>query len=168
MMRYGLSQVSFREIKTHEFCLLKAIAHEAYRHNYADFLTEADQVYLLEKMYDPDRLQKLAIQGQTTRLISVDHQPQGYITVQDLSHNLTYIDKLYFRPEAQGKGLGSLLLDRFLEDAWVRGIRKAFLYVNQSNSAKDFYLKYGFRIEQAIVRNLGKLRLPDYRMTLVL
>lgn len=47
-------------------------------------------------------------------------------------------------PNAQGKGIGSLLLKRGLKEAWVRGFPHVWCHAREA--AAPFYTKHGFTI----------------------
>lgn len=55
------------------------------------------------------------------------------------------INNIAVAPESRGKGLGSLLLDRILDEARSRGCREAALEVRPSNRvARRLYARRGF------------------------
>ncbi|KRA82917.1 ribosomal protein S18-alanine N-acetyltransferase [Altererythrobacter sp. Root672] len=47
-------------------------------------------------------------------------------------------------PAHQGKGIGSILMQRFIETAQDRGAVRLFLEMRDGNSAESLYRKYGF------------------------
>jgi ribosomal-protein-alanine N-acetyltransferase len=51
---------------------------------------------------------------------------------------------LAVRREAQGRGIGQRLLDRFARDAYSRGARALHLEVRDGNPAMHLYLRKGF------------------------
>ncbi|HWS72665.1 MAG TPA: GNAT family N-acetyltransferase, partial [Thermoanaerobaculia bacterium] len=54
--------------------------------------------------------------------------------------------KMYFRPEARGRGLGQLMLERCLTAARELGFRTCYLETLQSmGAARRMYEKNGFR-----------------------
>ena len=57
------------------------------------------------------------------------------------------IDDLYVRPEFRAQGIGRRLLDKVLEEAKARGVRKAFIYSSTKDlfRAMRFYESAGFQ-----------------------
>jgi len=66
------------------------------------------------------------------------------------------LDKLYVRPQHQRHGYGGMMIARACEVARSRGCARLVLAVNRNNrSAIDSYLKHGFRIADAVVKDIG-------------
>ncbi len=47
-------------------------------------------------------------------------------------------------PEHRGRGIGGVLLERFLAAAWTRGARRMFLEMREGNRAESLYRRHGF------------------------
>jgi len=57
-----------------------------------------------------------------------------------------YVDNVAVMPEAQGRGIGSLLLDVALDEARRTGQREIRLYTNELMTANlTYYPRHGFR-----------------------
>ena len=66
------------------------------------------------------------------------------------------IDKLYVHPRHQRRGYGGLLIDRVGQVARRLGCKHLVLAVNKGNRAAiDAYLKHGFRVADATVKDIG-------------
>jgi ribosomal protein S18 acetylase RimI-like enzyme len=76
------------------------------------------------------------------------------------------LDKLYVHPRHQRRGYGGRMIDRACEIARTRGCNRLTLAVNKNNrSAVDAYLKHGFRIADAVVKDIGRgFVMDDYIM----
>jgi GNAT superfamily N-acetyltransferase/chorismate mutase len=73
----------------------------------------------------------------------------------------TWLDDLYVRPDAQGRGVGSALLDRVLA-LHPDGIG---LWVFESNRpARDFYARHGFVALERTDGSANEERAPDIRL----
>lgn len=48
------------------------------------------------------------------------------------------------RPESRGRGIGNLLLGRFVADARARGMTRMFLEMREGNPAESLYRRHGF------------------------
>ncbi len=66
------------------------------------------------------------------------------------------LDKLYVHPRHQRRGYGGMMIARACEVARSRGCGRLALAVNKHNrSAIDAYLKHGFRVADAVVKDIG-------------
>ena len=76
------------------------------------------------------------------------------------------LDKLYVHPRHQRRGYGGKLIDRACVVARERGCRRLVLAVNKGNrSAIDAYLKHGFSVAGAVVKDIGDgFVMDDYIM----
>jgi ribosomal protein S18 acetylase RimI-like enzyme len=72
-------------------------------------------------------------------------------------------------PETQGKGIGRKLIDYIKEISINENDEFLQLTVNRHNKAKDFYLKYGFKITEEKVFEIGNgYVMDDYVMEFIL
>jgi diamine N-acetyltransferase len=76
------------------------------------------------------------------------------------------IDKLYVHPLHQRRGYGGMMLEHIHEVALSRGCSRLVLAVNKRNqSAIAAYLKHGFHIAEAVVKDIGDgFVMDDYVM----
>jgi ribosomal protein S18 acetylase RimI-like enzyme len=66
------------------------------------------------------------------------------------------LDKLYVHPRLQRRGYGGMMIACASGFARRRGCDRLVLAVNKNNrSAIDAYLKHGFRIADAAVKDIG-------------
>ncbi|MBI3044648.1 MAG: GNAT family N-acetyltransferase [Betaproteobacteria bacterium] len=66
------------------------------------------------------------------------------------------LDKLYVHPRHQRHGYGGMMIARACEVARRHGCRRLTLAVNRNNrSAIAAYLKHGFRVADAVVKDIG-------------
>ena len=88
------------------------------------------------------------MQGALVGYAMVDYRPSGDADVQTHLAAMTpyaELSKLYVHPEFHGIGVAHTLLDEAMVDMAGRGIRTAWLTVNQLNArANAFYEKSGF------------------------
>lgn len=69
------------------------------------------------------------------------------------------LGNLAVAPDRRGRGLGTRILRRFLDDAVDRGARKVYLEVRESNTAaRELYERHGFRV---VGRREGYYRSPE-------
>jgi ribosomal protein S18 acetylase RimI-like enzyme len=76
------------------------------------------------------------------------------------------LDKLYVHPRHQRRGYGGMMIARACAVARARGCDRLALAVNKNNrSAIDAYLKHGFRVADAVVKDIGGgFVMDDYLM----
>jgi len=66
------------------------------------------------------------------------------------------LDKLYVHPRLQRCGYGGMMVERACEIARSHGCSRLVLAVNKNNrSAIAAYLKHGFSIRDAVVKDIG-------------
>ena len=78
-----------------------------------------------------------------------------------LGHSEHYYDGTYFEikefcvdSNRSGKGIGSLILNTFLENLKIMGIRKVFLLTCRTLKTEGFYKKNGFKsVEEMVMMN---------------
>ena len=95
--------------------------------------------------FDPNRARSRFLNNfcrESTRKIEVDGGLAGFYVVKDNDDHL-YLDHMYIRPELQGNGLGSLILEGIIVEAQERGLplRLGALRGSRSN---QFYQSHGF------------------------
>lgn len=76
------------------------------------------------------------------------------------------LDKIYVHPRLQRHGYGGMMIARAGEVARSRGCKQLVLAVNKNNrSAVAAYLKHGFHIADAVVKDIGDgFVMDDYIM----
>lgn len=82
-------------------------------------------------------------------LIASDDQIVGYI-VMCFDYSLEYggrgawVDEFFVQPPIRGRGIGSQVLDLFLQQAKALGVTTVHLEVNHENPAIELYRRKGF------------------------
>jgi ribosomal protein S18 acetylase RimI-like enzyme len=137
---------------------VSALAEEIWRQHYPGIIGVAQIEYMLKQRYDP-RVMRAELQRTD---VWWDKLLAGSEIVGFASYFLTdqpgemKLDKLYVHPRHQRKGYGALLLERACANARARGCSTLTLAVNKNNrSAIAAYLKHGFRIREAAVKDIG-------------
>lgn len=137
---------------------LCALAGEIWRHHYADIIGAAQIEYMLDQRYSPAVVRAELLRGDLwwDRLL-VDSKMTGFA-----SYFLTgkagemKLDKLYVHQDRQRRGYGRMLLDRAITIARAYGCESIVLAVNKNNrNALAAYAKYGFRVAESAVKDIG-------------
>ncbi|WP_428671400.1 GNAT family N-acetyltransferase [Roseibium sp.] len=89
------------------------------------------------------RISEAAIKSLQVTVAERGGNPVGFSGVSPLADDTLLIDFLFIAPEAQGQGIGSLLLTRSEDHARARGLTR--LYLESDAHAGGYYEKHGFR-----------------------
>ena len=102
---------------------------------------------MLDLMYSSTAMKEQVQQKQHVFILAKEQEEYIGYASYELSHarsSKTKIHKLYLLPEAQGKGVGKLLIQAIASRAQAQGNTALVLNVNRNNSAILFYEKTGF------------------------
>ncbi len=147
-----------RPLAESDFDALRALAAEIWHDHYTAIIGTAQIQYMLEQRYCPEVLrEELGRPGLWWDLLLIDDVPRGFSScfLTDERGELK-LDKLYLHSACQRQGHGERLLERVLERARSLGCDRVSLAVNKRNtSAIAAYRKWGFAIEQSVVKDIG-------------
>jgi len=148
--------------------VLVALAREIWRAHYPAIISTAQIEYMLAQRYDAQ-----VVRGELGRDgIWWDKMMAGEEMGGFASYFLTGVpgemklDKLYVHPRHQRRGYGGRMIDHACGVARERGCGRLVLAVNKQNrGAIDAYLKHGFRVAGAVVKDIGGgFVMDDYLM----
>ncbi len=137
---------------------LAALAREIWYAHYPAIVDTAQIEYMLGQRYDAGVVHaelrrddlwwdKLMVDGAMAGFASYFLSPAA---------GEMKLDKLYVHPRHQRRGYGGMMIARACAVARARGRDRLVLAVNKNNrSAIDAYLKHGFRIAEAVVKDIG-------------
>jgi ribosomal protein S18 acetylase RimI-like enzyme len=137
---------------------LVALAREIWYAHYPAIIGTAQIEYMLGQRYGPDLVRaELQHEGLWWSKLMAGGEMTGFA-----SYFLTgdagemKIDKLYVHPRHQRQGHGGRLIAHIERMARSRGCGRLVLAVNKSNrSAIAAYLKHGFHVADAVVKDIG-------------
>lgn len=125
--------------------LIQHLASKVWEPTYREILSSEQLEYMFEMMYSSEALQRQMEEGQHFLICYDDEVPLAFASFQSQPNaSKVKIHKLYVLTEAQGKGLGRVLLNEVATHAKAAGIPKITLNVNRYNKAFEFYTKEGF------------------------
>lgn len=76
------------------------------------------------------------------------------------------LEQLYLLPALHGRGLGRLMLEHVETHARRLGMDTLMLQVNKHNTAREVYLKGGFKVREEVVIDIGQgYVMDDYIMS---
>ncbi|NDP28316.1 MAG: GNAT family N-acetyltransferase [Flavobacterium sp.] len=149
--------------------IIQEIAHTTWPNAYGSILSNAQLDYMLDLMYSEESLLQ---QLNTKRLFFLAYEDDvclGFTSCENnyLNNKVTRIHKIYILPEAQGKGVGKLLIDKVITLAKENQSEVISLNVNKFNKAVSFYKKVGFEIVAEEDLDIGNgFLMEDYKMEL--
>ena len=158
MKAEGAKNVRIEPLAAGEVEGMAALAAEIWHHHYASIITAAQIEYMLKQRYAPALVRaELARSDIWWDKLLVGDELSGFASYflaeppEDMK-----VDKLYVHQRCQRRGYGGLLIERAVEVARKQGCRRLVLAVNKNNrNAIAAYLKHGFHVADAIVKEIG-------------
>jgi diamine N-acetyltransferase len=147
---------------------LAALAREIWYAHYPAIIGTAQIEYMLGQRYGLDVVrEELRREGLWWSKLMVGEEMAGFAsyflggTAGEMK-----IDKLYVHPRHQRRGYGGMMIAHIREVARLRGCSRLVLAVNKRNQrAIAAYLKHGFHIAEAVVKDIGDgFVMDDYVM----
>jgi diamine N-acetyltransferase len=142
-----------------ELAVIRKIAYETWPSTYSSILSPAQIDYMLDKMYDLKTLEnQLTEEGHVFLLATQNNIPLGFAGFQLNCQipNCAKLHKIYLLPQAQGKGIGKLLLQEVLRLSQRGNQESIMLNVNKFNlQAIMFYMSQGFKESYREVIDIG-------------
>lgn len=137
---------------------MAALAARIWRDHYPAIIGAAQIEYMLKQRYDPAVVRaELGRADVWWDKLIVGEDLCGFSSYQLAAEPATVkLDKLYVRTRCQRRGYGGMLIARAIDEARGHGCTRLMLAVNKRNvSAIGAYLKYGFRVSDAVVKDIG-------------
>ena len=161
-----MNTFSVNPIVDEEIELLKKLAETIWPSTYQNIITQRQMLYMIDRSYNPAVLKVQLAQGGKIWVAKHKDQIIGYAHIQPESSVKAKVDKLYVLPEYQNQGVGKQLMEIIDHYATVNLIQRVILRVNKLNSkAIKAYLKYGFRITESVIQDIGSgFVMDDYIM----
>jgi ribosomal protein S18 acetylase RimI-like enzyme len=133
------------------------LAGVIWRAHYADIISSAQIEYMLRQRYDPVQIRAEMARGVAWNKVMVNGEIVGYASYFSSGHDGEMkLDKLYVHHDFQRRGYGGKLIEHALAAARVAGCKTLMLAVNKANAkAIAAYEKYGFRIRESVVQQIG-------------
>lgn len=130
------------------------MAQVVFRNTYREILSPDQMEYMMEMMYSLPNLRMQLEEGHHYYIALDGEMRLGYVSVQregtdEEGIEVFHLHKIYVMPDAQGHGVGKMLLDTAIDHAkQMAAGRKARieLNVNRYNKAVDFYRHIGMRV----------------------
>lgn len=137
---------------------LAALAREIWYAHYPAIIGTAQIEYMLEQRYRPAAVRaELARPGIWWDKLMIGPDMAGFASYfLEPPASEMKLDKLYVHPRYQRRGYGGLMIARACEAARSQGCGRLVLAVNKNNSsAIAAYRKHGFRVAEAVTKDIG-------------
>ncbi len=137
--------------------LIQELSHTIWKEYYPRILSEGQILYMLNKMYGEDSLQREMNQGVLFELVRTENTWIGYLAYQfDALQECVKLDKLYLKAEFRNRGYGKEMLKNVLKKAQNKNAKQVELRVNKYNTlAIQVYQKFGFKILKSVEVDIG-------------
>ena len=158
--------LTFKQATPADIPLIQSLAHRIWHAHYPSIISVAQIEYMLPRMYGEDVItQELADPNLCYDLLLLNDEPIGYASYRFESPSV-FLSKLYIAPETHGNGIGQRALAHIAEVAHEKRATSIYLFVNKRNEkAIRAYLRFGFVIEEAVVKDIGGgFVMDDYKM----
>jgi GNAT superfamily N-acetyltransferase len=143
------------------------LASKVWWHHYPGIISPAQIEYMLRQRYEPALIrEELQRHDLWWDKLVADVAIIAFASSILAEPATVKLDKLYVHPAYQRKGYGALLVDHVCQRARERNCLKVILAVNKRNAgAIAAYARYGFRIEESAVTDIGDgFVMDDYIM----
>ena len=156
------------EANSSDFNTIREIAYTTWPDTYGAIISKEQLDYMLDKFYSDATLNDNLINKNHYFLLAKENNNcLGFASYEPdyLGDKIVRLHKIYLLPEAQGKGVGKLLISEIEKIANQLNQIGISLNVNRFNSAFDFYTKIGFECigEEDIELDFGYL-MEDFKM----
>lgn len=135
---------------------VSALARTVWQVTYPPLITQAQIDSMLADRYSAARIQSQLDDPQHAWWIAQQPQTPAGFAHASLDGADCKLDKLYIHPDRQHQGIGHALLLAVQHWARQHEARRLWLQVNRGNAqAISAYLKYGFRITESRIFDIG-------------
>jgi ribosomal protein S18 acetylase RimI-like enzyme len=158
--------IDIRPIAPDDVSAIADLARATWLKAYVDIISPEQIDYMLAQRYNHARLRTETGDPQKwLRQAHVDGVLAGFAACEIYKGEFK-LDKLYIHPDMQHKGIGAALVENAAAIAHEQGFSTMILAVNKQNEqAIRAYTRYGFRVRDKIVTDIGNgFVMDDYVM----
>ncbi|MBW8359670.1 MAG: GNAT family N-acetyltransferase [Weeksellaceae bacterium] len=138
--------------------LIREIAAQSWRDNYAGMLCKEQIDYMLTMMYSEEELRRHLKNPNYHYFLIFDSiaKPVGIMGFEHHAEpGSTKLHRIYLLKESKGRGLGKMALDVLKNRVRDVGDTRIILNVNRNNPAIKFYCSQGFQVYAEGVFDIG-------------
>lgn len=146
---------SFQSINK-QFQQVFQLASEIWNDNYKGIISQNQIDYMLDMMYNPNRLQQDLDDNYQWEFILYNNEIVGYLAYVIQDDNRVFLSKIYLKTSVQGLGLGKLALQHVKIYAKKSNATAVYLTVNKGNiKGIRAYKNTGFTIINEEITDIG-------------
>lgn len=148
--------INFKSIKHDQLQEVFKLATEIWNDNYQDMISQDQINYMLNLMYNPERIQQDISEGYVWEFIYHHNKIVGYLAYVIKNDRRVFLSKIYLKTTAQGLGIGKLAIERIKNYTKDNQCKTVYLTVNKGNKKGiRAYKKSGFTITAEEVTDIG-------------
>lgn len=163
-----MQEITFNKVEPDSIEALREMANIVFPITYGTILTKEQIDYMLEMMYSAQSLEMQFADDCKFFIFQNEGKNVGFASIQVFGE-YAKLHKIYFMPDAQGKGYGKLFLNFITSLLKSGGVKSLELNVNRFNNARIFYEKNNFSVVREERNEIGEgYFMDDYVMELKL
>lgn len=133
------------------------LATEIWNDNYKGIISQEQIDYMLDMMYNPQRIQQDLDEGFQWEFIYHNTKIVGYLAYVIKHDNRVFLSKIYLKTSAQGIGIGKLALQHVKNFTKTNNAISVYLTVNKGNrKGIRAYKNTGFKIIAEEITDIGR------------
>ncbi len=137
--------------------VIQQIAKISWDNTYVTINSKEQIDYMLSKMYSTEEITRHMADPNYHYFLIADDAPVGFVGFENhYDPGTTKLHRIYFLPDAQGKGFGRKAIDLVKEKAVQAGNHRVMLTVNKKNPAQKAYEALGFQVYGEEVNDIGE------------
>ena len=156
----------FEIVSNSEINLLAELAYDIWHEYWVNLLSSEQIDYMLEKFQSESVIKdQIDYENYTYYFIKFDGQNIGYFGIS-CKKDYLFLSKIYIKKDFRYNGIGTRAFDEIKKIASKNKYNKIRLTVNKYNkNSINAYIKWGFRIIESVVTDIGKgFVMDDYIM----
>ncbi len=156
--------IQIKEITPDRFSDIIEVIAETWEPTYRPILDPEQISFMQGAIYTPESLQQQREAGQHFFGLYQNDVIAGFASVSALEKDTYKLNKIYVKPDFQGKGYGQLLLGHLEQEVLKLNGKSLLLNVNRYNKARKFYERQGFTVVKEEDVPIGPYYMNDYVM----
>ncbi|SHL16199.1 Acetyltransferase (GNAT) family protein [Chishuiella changwenlii] len=148
--------VHFHAVNEKNIHLIESLSKDIWNDAYKDLLSQEQIDYMLDMMYNVDKVNEGLANGEIWEIVKVDNVPVGYLHYKLDENNTVFLSKIYLKTTDKTKGVGQVMMNHVIEYANSINAKDVHLTVNKENArAIRFYEKNGFKNIESKTFDIG-------------
>jgi len=148
--------VHFHAVNEKNIHLIESLSKEIWNDAYKDLLSQEQIDYMLNMMYNLDKVNEGLANGEIWEIVKVDNIPVGYLHYKLDDNNTVFLSKIYLKTTDKTKGVGQVMMNHVIDYANSINAKDVHLTVNKENArAIRFYEKNGFKNIESKTFDIG-------------